>query len=180
MRVYLRAFELEDYKKINEWRRDKEITAQTSGNVLFISSEREKKWIEDKIFNDESELYLAICLRESDEMIGYLGIININWRNRNAEWGGIIIGGKDLWSQGYATEAARLMLEHVFFELGLHRFYGFWLEENAASIRMGEKLGFKREGTLRDSVFKNNRFHNQVLLSLLKKEFEEMLEESGV
>jgi RimJ/RimL family protein N-acetyltransferase len=172
MRVYLRAFELEDYKNINRWHRDAEIADQTSGNVYFVSSEREKKWVEDKIFHDEKNLYLAICLEKNHEMIGYLSIIKIDWRNRQAEWGGLTIGRKDLWNQGYATESAQLMLKHVFFEMGLHRFYGCWLEEHVASMRMAEKLGFKKEGILRDSVFKNNKFHNQVLMSLLKEEFE--------
>jgi len=175
VRIYLRAFELEDYKKINEWRRYPEIIAKTGGSVFFVSSEKDKKWVEEKIFNDQS-LYLAICLKENDEMIGYLSVVDIDWRNRKAQWGGITIGRKDLWNQGYAKEAARLMLEYVFREMGLHRFYGHWLESHGVSIKMGERLGFNREGILKDSVFKNGRFHNLVVMSLLKDEFEGMLE----
>jgi len=176
MRVYLRAFELEDYRIINEWRRDPEIMAKTGGNVFFVSSEKDRKWVEDKIFNNDLSLYLAICLTESDEMIGYLSVINIDWRNRKAQWGGIIIGRKDLWNKGYARDAARLMLEYIFLEMGLHRFYGHWLESHSISIKMGERLGFKREGILRDNVFKNGKFHNLVVMSLLKDEYEETLE----
>lgn len=174
MRLYLRAFEVEYYKTINAWRQDPEIFDKTGGNVLFISSERDKKWIEEKILNSENNLYLAICLNETNELIGYSSIINIDWRNRNAEWGGIVIGNKNLWNGGYATEAADLMLRYVFFEMGLHRFYGHWLESHTASIRMGEKLGFKKEGRLRDSVFKHNQFHDQIIMALFKKEFEAM------
>lgn len=172
MRVYLRAFELEDYKIINVWRRDPEIFEKTGGSVRFVSSEKDRRWVEDKILHDEQNLYLAICLTETDEMIGYLSIVNIDLQNRHAKWGGIVIGRKDLWSSGYATEAAVLMLRHIFFEMGLHRFYGHWLEEHASSIRMGEKLGFKKEGVLKDTVFKRNRFHSQVVMAILKEEFE--------
>ncbi len=172
MRIFLRAFEIEDYKQINEWRRDPEIFEKTGGNVLFVSSERDRRWVEDKILNTESNQYLAICLIETGRMIGYLSINEINWRNRSAEWGGILIGAKDLWNGGYATEAAGLMLRYVFFELGMHRIFGYWLESHAASIRMAEKLGFQREGLLRESVFKHDRYHSLVLMSLLKEEFE--------
>ena len=176
MRVYLRAFELEDYKLINLWRSDREITALLSGNVIFVSSEREKKWVEEKIFNDTTCLYLAICLNENKEMVGYLSVTSIDSRNRKAEWAGIIIGRKDLLRHGYAHEAVRLMLEHLFFELGLHRVYAYVLEEHESSLRMCYKAGFKKEGILKDNVFKNNRFHNSVLLSVLKDEFEALIE----
>ncbi len=176
MRVYLRAFRPEDYLSINKWRHDPVLMAHVGGNVIFVSPEREKRWVESKIFDDREAIYLAICLKENDEMIGYLSISNIDWRNRKAELGGILIGRRDLWNQGYGAEAGRLMLEHVFFEMGLHRFYGYWLEENAGSIRMAEKLGLKKEGLLRHTVFKGNRWHNQWVMGVLKEEFEAVIQ----
>jgi len=172
MRVYLRAFELDDYKLINKWRKDNEITKFLGGNKYFISSERDRKWIEEKIFDNKTSNYLAICLKDSEEMIGYLSIINIDWRNRNAEWGGIIIGNKEHQRKGYSKEAAYLMLDFIFNELGMNRFYGYWLESNKASIQMGLKLGFKQEGILRECIYKNGKYNNLLLLSILKKEFE--------
>jgi ribosomal-protein-alanine N-acetyltransferase len=44
--VYLRAFELENYKLINSWRRDEEIYRLTDGNKCYVSSERDRKWVE--------------------------------------------------------------------------------------------------------------------------------------
>lgn len=173
MKVYLRAFELEDYKIINKWRKNEEITKLVGGNKYFISSERDRKWVEEKIFNDKINIYLAICFKETDEMIGYLSVVNIDWRNRNAEWGGIIIGDKEFRKKGLAKESAYLMLDYIFNELGLHRFYGYWLTSHKKSIQMGLKLGFKQEGILRECLYKNNKFNNLNILSILKKEFEE-------
>jgi RimJ/RimL family protein N-acetyltransferase len=171
MRVYLRAFELDDIDLIHKWRKDPEINKLLSGNVFFVSSERDKKWIEEKIFNDSNELYLAICLEEKDEMIGYLSVTNIDLRNRKAEWAGLIIGNKDLWNKGYANDAIRLMLEHLFHQMNIHRVYAYVLEDHITSLKMCEKAGFIREGILRDNVYKNNKFNNSVLLSLLQGEF---------
>ena len=173
MKVYLRAFEMEDYKKITRWRKDPEVTKLVVGNKYFISSERDKKWVEEKIFDDRVNIYSAICLKENDEMIGYLAIINIDWRNRKAEWGGITIGDKENQKKGYAKEAAYLMLEYVFEELGLNRFSGYWLESHKPSIQLGLNLGFKKEGIFREYAYKRNKFHNIVILSILKKEYEE-------
>ena len=77
MEIYLRALELDDYKIINTWRNDEAISSQLSGNKYFISSERERKSIENKIFNDKTDLYLAICLLKSKEIIGFCSINNI-------------------------------------------------------------------------------------------------------
>jgi len=169
-RVYLRAFEFSDLQTLNKLRNNAEIYSFTAGNKYFISSEYDMKWIEDKIFNNKQQLYLGICLAQNKQLIGYLSIINIDFQNRKAEWGGILIDPEHI-NNGYATEAAKLMINHVFAELNINRFYGFWLEENNASLRMAEKLGFKKEGVIRDFVFKKNSYHNALLLSILKSEY---------
>jgi len=171
MRVYLRAFEPGDEELINKWRADPDVARMTGGPILYVSKARERHWVEGKSMDSTTSLHLAICLVTANEMIGYLSVINIDWRNRKAEWGGMLIGRKDLWNKGYATEAARLMLDHVFLEMGMRRFYGCWLEEHAASIAMGEKLGFFKEGLLRQSVYKGGRFYDQVLMSILSEEY---------
>ncbi|MBN1217141.1 MAG: GNAT family N-acetyltransferase [Candidatus Lokiarchaeota archaeon] len=170
-RIYLRAFEFDDLLLLNKWRNDDEIYKFTGGNKYFISTEYDKKWIEKKIFNKQSNIYLAICLKENNDLIGYLSIINIDYRNRKAEWGGIIIGEKAMQNKGLATEAGHLMLKYIFEEINLNRFYGFWLDNNKASLKMAEKLGFKREGLLRSSVYKLNSYHDQVIMSILKEEY---------
>ena len=169
-RVYLRAFEFTDLPILNYLRNNDEVYNYTGGNKYFISSAYDKKWIEDKIFDNKNQLYLAICLVENNELIGYLCIVDIDWQNRKAQWGGIVIHPEHS-KKGYATEASRLMLRHVFSELNLNRFWGYWLENHKTSLRMAEKLGFVKEGFIRDFVFKRNAFHNAYLLSILRNEF---------
>lgn len=173
--VYLRALELDDYQILNKWRTDDEVYKYTSGNKYYISSEYDRRWVEDKIFNNKENQYLGICLKEENRLIGYLSINSIDWRNRKASWGGVIIGDKELWNKGYATEAAYIMLDYVFNELGLNCFYALWLAPHKASIRMGEKIGFKKEGVLRDRVYKSGQFYNQIAMSMLREDFEEVV-----
>jgi [ribosomal protein S5]-alanine N-acetyltransferase len=175
-KVYLRAFEIIDIEKLNELRNDDEAFLYTGGNKFYISTEYDRKWVEDKIFNNQHQIYLAICLTNTKELIGYLGINEIDYRNRKAQWAGINID-KSHSNKGYATEAARLMLKFAFEELGLNRFYGYWLESNCPSIRMAEKLGFVVEGLVRGFVYKRNQFQNAYLMSILKEEYNTKLNE---
>ena len=168
MRVYLRAFELEDYKLINKWRNDNEINENFASNKLFISSERDRKWIEERIFNDKKDISLAVCLKENNELIGYTSIKDIDHWNKCAEWSGIIIGDKINRGKGYSSEIQHMVLTYLFNELGLHRVYAYQLEDNQASIAMVKKSGFKVEGILRQCLFKDNKYQNLLIISILK------------
>lgn len=46
------------------------------------------------------------------------------------------------------------------------------LESNIQSVKMLVKLGYRQEGVLRHSVYKNGRYNNQVILSILKEDFD--------
>ncbi len=170
MRVYLRAFELDDYKKSVKWRNDRSVTKTLGANYYYISSEREKKWVENAINDNKTNIRLAICIKESDEYIGNIYLNSIDWINRNAEFS-IFIGDMQEWGKGYATEATQLMLEYGFFQLDLQRIYLKVLEYNEIAINMYKKIGFKIEGIMRKCLFKDNTYHNLILMSILKEEF---------
>jgi [ribosomal protein S5]-alanine N-acetyltransferase len=173
-KIYLRAFEPDDYRKINGWRRDEEIYRLTGGNRHFVSSERDRQWVLEKILSNKAEIYLAICLVENDSMIGYISLSDIDYRNSRAEWSGIVIGEEEYRGHGYASQAIYLLLEYAFDELGIHRVSGSWLAENAVSMFVGRMMGFRQEGVLRDYVYKCGKRHDMVIMSMLKPEFEQL------
>lgn len=170
-RIYLRPLELDDYKVSVKWRNDAEIQNMVGGHKYFVSIEKEKKWVENAI-NDNDRIVLAICLLENDKYIGNVMLQEIDWINRSARVP-VLIGDKNEWGKGYATEARMMMLKFAFEERGMERISAYILENNVASIKQHEKCGFKKEGLLRKSVYKNGMFYNQVLMSLLKDEFYE-------
>ena len=150
-RVYLRALEPDDYKTSIEWRKDDEIWSMLVGPKYFVSEAYEKKWVEDAIFNSKNKLTLAICLKESDEHIGYTYISNIDWKNRSAQSHSKIANG-DFRGKGYGTMASTALVKYAFEELNLHCIYSHVIEYNEASKRVREKIGFIREGILRDRI----------------------------
>jgi [ribosomal protein S5]-alanine N-acetyltransferase len=168
--VSLRAFEPEDLSLLHEWHNDGGINKWTGGVQRFVSSEYDKKWLEDKMLNNTNQVYCAIYDCVTKETIGYISLNDINYINRTAFWGGVVIS-PDHRNKGVATQAAFQMLEYGFFELGLQKISGKWLVGNTTSIFMAKALGFVQEGRLRREVFKGNEYHDTILMSILKEEF---------
>ena len=171
-RTYLRAFELADYQTTLKWHNDDEIWSTVVGPKYFVSPEYEKKWIEDTVFSKDS-IKLAVCLIENNQLIGSVSLTEFDWINRSAV-SGTMIGDKKLWRMGFATEAKLQLLEFGFQERGLHRISCQILESNTASRRLYLKCGYKEEGLLRDAVFKDGRYQNLVIMSILRQEFLEI------
>ncbi|MHA1285664.1 MAG: GNAT family N-acetyltransferase [Promethearchaeota archaeon] len=177
-RVYLRALEPDDYKVTIKWRNDDEIWSMVGGPKYYVSSEYEKQWINNAIHN-QNEIRLGICLKENDELIGLSSIIDIDWINKSAHCPSMI-GEKKYWGKGFGTEARLLLLQFAFYERGFERIWALILENNISSLRMIEKCGYKKEGLLRNSVYKNGRFQNQVVMSILREEFDAIAKEKGL
>jgi RimJ/RimL family protein N-acetyltransferase len=169
-RVYLRALELSDSILINKWRSSLFTTKYLSGNFYYVSHEREKKSIENKILDDSHHIYLSICLIEGDSMIGYVQINNIDLRNLKAEWGGTLIGERDFLGKGYGEEASKLLLRFLFDQYPINKCYAFCLAEHPTTPKLFQKLGLKKEGILRQEIFKDGVFKDLLLYSILRTE----------
>ncbi len=167
----MRALEPDDYKTSVKWRNDPEIQEMVAGHKYFVSSETEKAWVQNSI-SAKDRIVLAICLKENDKYIGNVMLQEIDWINRVGRVP-IMIGDKTEWHKGYATEARMMMIKFAFEERGLNRIWAKILEENKSSIRLHEKCGFKKEGLMRKSIYKDGRYQNQVVMGLLKEDFEE-------
>jgi RimJ/RimL family protein N-acetyltransferase len=102
--------------------------------------------------------------------IGNTGLHQIDWKNRMAVFG-IVLGEKAYWGQGFGTEAARTILRFAFEELNLHRVELEVFDFNPRAIRSYEKVGFRHEGTRREALFRNGRYQDVHLMSILQEEF---------
>lgn len=170
MNVYLRALEIEDARIINTWRNDHELTYNLAGNFFFVSYEREKESIRLKILDDSKHIYLGICENESKKLIGYGSINNIDLRNLKAEWRSIFIGDKEYLGKGFGKEASSLILRFLFDQYPINKCYGYCFEDHPATPSLLKTLGFKKEGVLRDHIYKNGVFKNVLLFSILRNE----------
>ena len=175
--VDLRAMEPSDAILINQWRNDKELQSFTGGTSFDVSLEAEKIWVASKSVFSDTEKYWSVYHRSSNKMIGYISLNNIDYIHRKADWGGIVIGERGPDKNGAPFDAAFQMLDFAFSQLNLHRVTGYWRSDHTASILLGKLIGFKKEGQIRENVYKNGEYHDQIIMGLLKKEFNSLKED---
>jgi len=111
----------------------------------------------------------GIARREDDLVIGTCTLFRIEREHRRAELGYIL--RRDHWGRGLANEALTAIVDHAFGSLGLHRLEADIDPRNAASIRSVERLGFKREGHLRERYFVAGEIQDSLIFGLLAPEW---------
>lgn len=125
------------------------------------------KWVKSVA---QSENYKGFSISLKKEIIGGCSLKNISHVNHNAEFD--IFLSKDFTGKGYGKIALEKLLKIGFVELKLHRIYAFLLESNKNAYKMYSDIGFKKEGVLRENVFKNKNYSNSIIIGLLKEEYE--------
>ena len=111
----------------------------------------------------------GIARRLDDQLIGSLTLFNLDFNHRRAEIGYAL--GREHWRQGYMNEALMALLKYAFEDLNLHRIEADVDPRNGASIRTLEKLGFQREGYLRERWQVNGEIQDAFFYGLLRQEW---------
>ena len=173
--VYLRLLEPEDYVNTYRWRNDFDTQSSISGPLRFISKEMERNWAQKVSLDNTNNLYLAICLIENDQMIGWFSINNIDYRNRKCFCGGVVIGEKQYRDGMAYTEAGDLAFQYIIKELNMNRVTGECLKEQVMSRAVMEASFWKLEGIERESIFKNGAYHDICHYAILRSEYFEHL-----
>jgi RimJ/RimL family protein N-acetyltransferase len=118
----------------------------------------------------EEDLYIwVIADRDSDRMIGNAALFALNREQKHAEIGYSLM--PSLQGRGLAQEAVRLVLAFAFDVLGLERIEADIDPRNAPSCRLVERLGFQREGYLRERWRVNGEICDAAFYGLLRREF---------
>ena len=110
---------------------------------------------------------LAVVEKNYNELIGDIGIHFID--NQQVEIGYTI--AKQHQGLGFATEAAKAVINYLFCELKKHRITASIDPENIASVALLEKLGFRKEAHFRESLFLNDKWVDDVIYALLAREW---------
>jgi ribosomal-protein-alanine N-acetyltransferase len=164
-RIYLREVRETD---VNEhyysWLNNPDVNQYLETRFIPRSIENILEYVRAKKDRLE-EPFFAVCLLDNHQHIGNIKLGPINWLHRNADVS-LFIGEKELWGQGYATEAIALLAEYAFHTLVLNKLKAGVYAENKASIQAFEKCGFYREGILKGQVFYRGREMDVILFGL--------------
>lgn len=174
-RLILKPHTMDNLNKMNKWRNDNELLyydGDCPEVVVPIPMESTTRYLEYIINNqDDENIRYGIHRKVDDELIGFCIIAFIDRYNRNCRFG-ITIGEKDQWGKGYGSEIIKEVKRYCFLELNMNKIGVELYSFNERSKRLFEGAGFKREGILREKVFKNGRFEDEYVYGLLREEWE--------
>ena len=152
-----------------KWMNDPEVR-KYSRNPVPLSIDEIKKWFEPSDQKYTEFIGFEIYHNDDKRVIGVVGINHINWIYRHANIF-ITIGEKDYWNQGYATEAARMVLNYAFNEINLNKIYAGIAELNKGSWNVAEKLNFTYETTVPEDFYMDGKYVSVKKYHILKDEW---------
>ncbi|MGE7186231.1 GNAT family N-acetyltransferase [Peribacillus sp. NPDC006672] len=166
--VYLRPIKFEDMESIHKSCQDEEFLYMTGTCKSFTLDEIIKSY---KQFSKDPTRYdFAICLLDNSKIIGDLAILEIDQDNKKAGFR-ISLHSRNNLNKGYGTEATQLAQKFTFEELKLNRLELEVFSHNIRGIKAYEKAGFKKEGTLRQSLYIKNKYSDEVLMGMLQEDY---------
>ncbi len=120
------------------------------------------------------EYHLAVEARSETgargrALVGCVSLMREDPGHPEAELGYFFL--REHWGKGYAVEASRPLVDFAFAKLGLHRVWGMCHSENAASAKVMERLGMKREGMLREHRVLRGAYRSSLIYGLLEREW---------
>jgi RimJ/RimL family protein N-acetyltransferase len=163
-RVRLRPVEESDLPHFVRWLPDPELNRWLEHMENPPTLEEEYEWWHEKRSDPDCVLW-AIEGAEG-RLVGTIEL-RLTLRAERAELG-VAIHDRTQWGKGLGTEAVRLVVDYAFEELNLNRVELTTDEENARAIRCYEKVGFEREGLLRQHRLLDGRFGNTVVMGILR------------
>jgi RimJ/RimL family protein N-acetyltransferase len=168
-RVALRPIEPEEEAIVHRWVMESDLLTQTCRppvhrSLASVASRRRRRGAETTRGD------FAIIMRGTETLVGRIRYFDLNHRNRSAEIGFIL--APDARGKGFAREAVNLLVGYLFKGLGLNKVYAQTASFNAASIKLLEAAGFRRDAVLREHHLYQGVLHDDHLFSILAREWE--------
>lgn len=175
--ITLRELERSDLPLINGWRNDASLVAMLGGSFRHVCMAVDEKWYDHYLANRAGNVRLAITLADGTP-VGAVYLVSIDWLNRDAEFA-IWIGTAAARGVRVGEAATRLMLDHAFEDLNLHRVHLSVLAHNERALRLYRKVGFVDEGVQRRAVYKGGEYRDLILMSMLRDEHRSVTPATG-
>lgn len=159
------------------------LATQSYGSKFWYDDEEKATRTKEDFFNDWNKAYFdmnspkkgqCFWILAEGEKIGQINYNQIDTKNKRAELD-IIIGSKDYMGKGYGFDALKALIKFLFDNFDLNKIVIEARGNNSRAIRAYQKVGFKKEGLLREEDYFENQFIDCVRLGLLKKDWTEVL-----
>lgn len=168
-RIRLAAFRPEDAEIAVRWTEDSEYQRQVDTDYARPSTAQEQAEMLNSRRSPNS-VNFALRTLDGDCLIGFVTLHSIEWNNQSGVLS-IGIGEAEYRGKGLGGEALKLILNYAFNELNLYRVGLDVISTNERALRAYRKAGFKEEGRLRASVYRDGQRADRVLMSVLRDEW---------
>lgn len=169
----IRALEVNDLDTLYSWEQDIELSILAGWTGLLAKSAFLHKF-EQRINEPKDDMrYFAVDYE--GQFVGVLQLAQIDHYEKRAVIS-IFLGAKQLWGRGIGRTALRLLLDYAFTVAGLERVYAEVYGFNTRSQRLMERVGFQKEGILRQHDLNNGVRQDLHVYGILKAEFYERYE----
>ncbi len=170
--VNLRAQEMTDLERNHRWRNDREVTRFLGARYQFSMLAEENRMRERAAGTMAYTGDIVFAIETKDgQHIGNTGLHNASSENRSADLG-IMIGEKECWGHGYGTDALRTLVRFGIEEMNLNRIALDVYDFNERAIASYLKCGFVEEGRRRNDIFREGRYIDVVMMSVLREDWE--------
>jgi [ribosomal protein S5]-alanine N-acetyltransferase len=130
--------------------------------VLSSWLKKQRQWPRDSV-------ELGIELKGESRLIGTIRLSITDKNNRTADFGYAL--NRQYWNRGYTTEATQALIDTAFTRLDMHRVFATCDVRNAASWRVMEKLGMRREGLFRKDILQKGEWRDTYLYAVLEEKW---------
>jgi RimJ/RimL family protein N-acetyltransferase len=172
--VSFRPITLQDVPAIYSFRLDEEVSYWGSGG--HGDSTPTLQQLEEQVRNQRStdaqrNFVIEVMAEGAPLVIGAVSFRGLNRISHRATIG-MMIGDKRYWGQGYGTEVVRQFVRFLFTRYNLHRIDLGTFSDNERAIRCYRKCGFVEEGRLRKAMWTTNGYRDEVMMGLLREDWE--------
>lgn len=168
---YLRKFSYDDMEAYYNYISDSEVNKYVPKECIPQSLELTKAEIDYclDLYKYKRSIYWALARLDNNRLIGSCGF---NYWNRDHSRAEISYDlAKEYWGKGIMTKAAKAVISYAFTHMQLHRIEATVTPTNVGSLKVLKKIGFQKEGVLRQQKLLHGKFYDAVMLSLLQSEY---------
>ncbi|MES5886101.1 MULTISPECIES: GNAT family N-acetyltransferase [Bacillus cereus group] len=166
--IKLKTFKKSDFKQLINWINSEEFLIQWSGNAFTFPLDEQQL---EKYIESANTLAFKVVDEETSDVIGHISLGQIDNINNSARIGKVLVGNTKMRGHSIGKHMMKAVLHIAFKELKLHRVTLGVYDFNTSAISCYEKIGFVKEGLLRESKRVGETYWNLWEMSMLEYEW---------
>lgn len=172
--IEFKEFEKSDFSQLINWIDSPRLLRQWGGSGFEFPLDEQQldSYLTKTTKNEKKRMFIyKVCDKETEKVVGHLSLGNIDSIHKSARIGRVLVGNQSMRGKGIGEEMIKEALRIGFNELKLHRISLGVFDHNQAALHCYEKVGFKKEGLLRDTIKFEDDYWSIWEMSMLEDEW---------